>query len=95
MKKVINKTKKLGESGSASEQKPIAPPPILRPIRVNNVKQARKLLSRLIYGLQKGEISGRTAKDLCYLLSVFISIVRETETEERITELERKAGISV
>ena len=74
----------------------MCPPPVLeRPVRVNNVKQAKKLLSKLIYGLQTGEIEGRKAKDLTYLLSVFISIVRETETEERITELERKAGISV
>ena len=70
------------------------PPPVLeRPVRVNNVKQAKKLLSKLIYGLQTGEIDSRKAKDLTYLLSVFITVVKETEFDERLKALESKLSI--
>lgn len=92
MKKTVKKVTANSKGlGSASEQKRDAPPPVLeRPVKVNNVKQAKKLLSKLIYGLQTGEIEGRKAKDLTYLLSVFITIVKETEFDERLKELEKK-----
>ena len=70
--------------------KTLAPPLCDRPVKVTNVKQAKKLLSKLIYGLQTGEIEGRKAKDLTYLLSVFITIIKETEFEKRLNELESK-----
>ena len=44
------------------------------PIRVKKNTDAKRLLSRLIYQLQKGEITGQDAKDLCYLLSTFITL---------------------
>ena len=67
------------------------PPPILsKPQKVNNIKQAKKLLSKLIYALQTNEIDGRKAKDLCYLLSVFIGIVKDCELENRLDKLEQQ-----
>ena len=47
-------------------------------------------MHKLIYGLQTGEIDSRKAKDLTYLLSVFITVVKETEFDERLKELEKK-----
>jgi len=60
------------------------------PIKVNNVKTAKRLLSRLIYQLQAGDIHGQKAKDLCYLLSVYIQIFTQSELEDRINALEAK-----
>ncbi|NLT52747.1 MAG: hypothetical protein GXX85_17725 [Ignavibacteria bacterium] len=59
------------------------------PIKVNNVKTAKRLLSRLIYDLQDNSINGQKAKDLCYLLSVFIQVFNQSELEERINKLEK------
>ena len=58
------------------------------PLRVSKPKDAKRLLSRLIYQFQTGEITSRDAKDLAYLVSVFISIVKDIELEERIQKLE-------
>ena len=70
-----------------------APPLLGRHIKVNNVKQAKRLLSKLIYGLQTGEIDSRKAKDITYLLSVMITVIKETEFDERLKELEKRLVI--
>ena len=62
-----------------------------RPVRVRKLKDAKRLLSRLIVQLQAGTIAGQDAKDLCYLLSTFVQIVRDGELETRIERLERQA----
>jgi hypothetical protein len=61
-----------------------------RPIRVGNLKDAKKLLARLLVAFQRGEIDGRDAKDLAYLLSVFIQLAKDVELEERVKQLEHK-----
>lgn len=59
-----------------------------RPIKVRNLRSAKRLLSRLITQLQAGQITGQDAKDLTYLLSVFVMLVRDHELEERIESVE-------
>ena len=59
-----------------------------KPIRVKNLKDAKKLISRLLVAFQREEIDGRNAKDLAYLLSVFIQICKDVELEDRLTKLE-------
>ena len=65
-------------------------PPSLKekPIRVRNLKDAKKLIGRLLVAFQREEIDGRNAKDLAYLLTVFIQIVKDVELDERLTKLE-------
>ena len=58
------------------------------PIRVNNLKSAKRLLSRLIYELQSGAITSQLAKDLTYLLNVYVTTFKTYENELRLTELE-------
>ena len=58
------------------------------PIRVNNLKSAKRLLSRLIYELQSGAITSQLAKDLTYLLNVYVTTFKTYENEVRLTELE-------
>ncbi len=60
------------------------------PIRVKNLKDAKKLLSRLLVSFQREEVDSRQAKDLAYLISVFIQAVKDAELEERIKVLEDK-----
>lgn len=60
------------------------------PVRVSKPKDAKRLLSRLIYQFQTGEISSRDAKDLAYLVSVYIAVVKDTELVERLENLEQK-----
>lgn len=86
--------KTIGKNTSKSlqlvEGKEIKSTPTPTPIRVTNLRAAKRLLSRLIYQLQSGEIQGTTAKDLTYLLSVFVNIFKQMELEERLNLLEQK-----
>lgn len=64
--------------------------PSARPIRVKNINDARRLLSRLIYQLQVEQIEGRQAKDLTYLLISYVSITRDSDLEQRLAAIEEK-----
>ena len=66
-------------------------PPLmgLRPIRVSCARDAKRLMARIILALQKQTIASQTARDLCYLLVTYVTMLRETELEERVAKLER------
>ena len=97
VKKAEKNSKKLEKSGSTPEQKPNTPPPVLpvldKPVRVSSIRSAKRLLSKLIYALQLRQIDDKTSKTITYLLSVFITIVKEHELEQRIADLEKKMGL--
>ncbi|NLT52753.1 MAG: hypothetical protein GXX85_17755 [Ignavibacteria bacterium] len=59
------------------------------PIKLTSVKHAKRLLSRMVYQMQTGEISGQFAKDLAYLLTVYIQLFNQAEMQERIEKLEK------
>lgn len=59
------------------------------PIKIRKLKDAKRLLSRLIYNFQQGSITGRDAKDLTYLLISYVNICGQTEFEERLIKLEK------
>lgn len=59
-------------------------------INVTNLKSAKRLLSKLISKFISGEIINQDAKDLAYLVSVYVSVVKDVEIEERIKKLEEK-----
>ena len=63
------------------------------PIIIEEIKDARILISKIIYDLQINKIEEKRAKTLCYALTVALQIYRESEFEQRLIELERKAGI--
>ena len=63
------------------------------PIKVTNLKSARRLLSRLIYQLQTGEVENQTAKDLTYLLISYVNIFKAYEFEQRLLKLEEKLSV--
>ena len=58
-------------------------------IKITNLKSAKRLLGRLIYDLQRGTVSSQLAKDLTYLLNVYVNIFKVYENELRLLELEQ------
>ena len=63
---------------------------IEKPVKVNKINDAKRLLSRLIYKLQSNEISGQDAKDLTYLLISYVTIVKDIDFERRLKTIEEK-----
>lgn len=72
----------------------VCPMPFLdgRPVPVKNVKDASKLLGRLIKHFQEGTVESSFAKTLCYLLQTFVNIHAQSSLEERIERLENMKG---
>jgi hypothetical protein len=64
------------------------PPFARRPIRTAN--DARRMLSRLIHGFQLGQIDSADAKTLTYMLISYATILRDSDFEERLREIETK-----
>ena len=60
------------------------------PIKVTSLKNAKRLLSRLIFDLQNGTIENQTAKDLTYLLVSYVNVFKQYEIEKRIEEIEKR-----
>ncbi len=81
------------KSQQSLENEPVSttlPPMPGRPVRVTKLRDAQRLLSRLITEFQIGNIDSRWAKDLCYLLSTFVQVTKDAEIEARMTELEHR-----
>lgn len=69
-------------------------PPVFpgKPINPRDGRSARRLLGRVIVAFQKGEIDNQNAKDLAYLLSVYVQMCQQVEIEERLKKLEALSG---
>ena len=61
----------------------------LRPVRVRTVRDARRLLARILKQLQLDEISESRAKTISYVANSFAKLYEVSELEERVTELEK------
>lgn len=57
-------------------------------VNVRSIKDARRLLSRIITQFQKDEIKGTKAKTLTYLLVQYVHIYEVEKIEELETKLE-------
>lgn len=62
----------------------------MRPIRVNDLKSAKRLLSKLILELQTGALESPKAKDLCYLVTSYVNVYKIVDVEARILDLETR-----
>jgi hypothetical protein len=67
---------------------PISLPIIPGTIKLNNIKGAKRILSRLISGFIKNEVSDSKAKTLCYLVTSYVTIVKDNDFENRLQLLE-------
>jgi hypothetical protein len=81
-----NPFKVIGGAKDAGSIPPFAKKPI------HSVKDAQKMLARLIHAFQCGKVDGTEAKTLCYLLISYSQLVKDHDFEERIKALEGKAG---
>ena len=63
---------------------------IEKPVKVTKISDAKRLLSKLIYKLQTGEIEGQSAKDMTYLLISYVNMIKDMEFEERLKQLEER-----
>lgn len=81
-KQTENKRKRVNES----EPSPL----VANAKRVKSIEDAKNLLSKLISLFCKGRINGRDAKDLCYLLSQYVAVTKDTDFEARLQALEEK-----
>lgn len=59
-------------------------------VKVTNLKQAKRLLSKLIFDLQTGTIKNQDAKDLTYLLVSYVNVFKQYEIEQRLDAIEKK-----
>ena len=63
---------------------------IEKPVKITSISSAKRLLSKLIYKLQTGEIEGQSAKDMCYLLISYVNMVKDFELEKKIEAIEER-----
>jgi hypothetical protein len=63
---------------------------IEKPVKVVKISDAKRLLSKLIYKLQTGEVTGQDAKDMTYLLISYVNMVKDIEFENRLQNIEEK-----
>lgn len=83
-----NQTKKTTSGGGQVET-----PPILKAAsRIKNTDDAKQLLSKLISEFCKGRIENQQAKTLCYLLSQYVAITKDSDFEKRLEALEEAAN---
>jgi hypothetical protein len=80
---IENKTNDLTYTGNIAGK-------IEKPVKIVSISSAKRLLSKLIYKLQTGEVSGQNAKDMCYLLISYVNMVKDVDFEERLKELEQR-----
>ncbi|MGD1007065.1 MAG: hypothetical protein ABR980_07540 [Ignavibacteriaceae bacterium] len=81
---VENKTNELSYAGDNIAGK------IEKPVKIVSISSAKRLLSKLIYKLQTGEVSGQNAKDMCYLLISYVNMVKDFELVKKIDEIEER-----
>lgn len=84
-KKPLSKNLKLISFKEDSES---ISPLLIKPVKITKVKDAKRLLSNLIYQFQLGQIENQNAKDLTYMLMSYVNICTQVDFEERLKSLE-------
>jgi hypothetical protein len=67
------------------------PPYAKKPVRT--VRDAKKMLAKLIHGFQLKQIDGDDSKTMTYMIVSFVNICRDNDLEQRLRDLENKVGI--
>lgn len=81
---------KLHKSVMLPGTTPLRPMLLGKPVTVRTSADAKRLLTKLISAFQRGQIVGRDAKDLCYLVVSFIQVCQQKEMEDRLSRLEEQ-----
>ena len=80
---VENRTNELSYAGNIAGK-------IEKPVKIVSISSAKRLLSKLIYKLQTGEVTGKNAKDMCYLLISYVNMVKDFELAKKIEVIEER-----
>ena len=64
------------------------PQPIHRAVRVRNVRDAKRLMTRILKQLQLDQISLEKGRAMAYVCSTFIRLHEGSELEDRIEKME-------
>lgn len=59
---------------------------------IRSIADARRALSTLISDFRAGTIAAPDARTMCYLLSTYVAVSKDTELEDRVSALEQAAG---
>jgi hypothetical protein len=60
----------------------------VRDVRLTTIKDVKRLLSRTINQVRKGETDNQTAKVIGYLCNIFIGACEKSEISDRIDTIE-------
>jgi hypothetical protein len=58
-------------------------------IRLRNIRDARRFLSKVILKFNQRGIKDSDAKTICYLLNCYVNITRDSDFENRLISLEK------
>lgn len=82
-----NESQKLQDATSSNDATNHPPPVFPGKIpAVRNTRTAKRLLSRLIAAFCRGEIGGKDAKTLAYLLQTYCQITKDCEFEQLVED---------
>ena len=66
--------------------------PVRRAVPLRNARDARRLVSRLINEVRRGEIESQTAARIGYLISIYLKSVETDELAQRLDRIEKRLG---
>jgi hypothetical protein len=64
-------------------------PSLKTALRVSSIRDASRLMARVVYEFQRLNISSENAKTLAYLLQCYINSFRMAEIEDEVLKLEQ------
>ena len=74
---------KLADSKRKSVQRPATPTPLVkRAKKIKSIADAENLLASIISQFQRGKISDKAAKNLCYLLQTYAQLRKQAKLED-------------
>lgn len=82
------KQEQMQKSKGVTETSPL--PLLSGTIAPRNIKDAKRILSKLISAFIKGEFEDNKARTLCYLLTQYVTITRDSDFEKRLEILEER-----
>ena len=66
-----------------------------REVKYLKVKDVKRAYSKLIQEYCKGTLNGDEARTLAYLFSGYLMVIKETEFEQRLSDLEKRAMVEL
>lgn len=88
-----NAKKRGGEERKPTENQKVRPPPPPRVGKLETLQDVRAEMANVYRAARRGTLDPSAAGKLGYLLSQLSALVKDTDIEQRIAELERRNAI--